>query len=174
MAPKSLKKKPTIDRRELRDNKARKSYLQVGALCYRHSKKGIRVLLVTSRETRRWIIPKGWPMKRRTPAGAAAREAYEEAGVHGVISQKSVGFFTYRKDMGRGNRIHCTVRVFPMQVTDMLKKFPESRERKLKWFTPKKAAKKVREPELKALIRHVSKDLAERRYSIQETTEPET
>ena len=162
MAPKSLKKRHTIDRRGLRDNKSRKSYLQVGALCYRSSKKGTRILLVTSRETRRWIIPKGWPMKRRTPAGAAAREAYEEAGVQGVISQKSIGFYTYRKEMARGKRIHCTVRVFPMQVTDMLKKFPEARERKVKWFSPKKAAKRVREPELKALISHVAKQLDEK------------
>jgi 8-oxo-dGTP pyrophosphatase MutT (NUDIX family) len=153
MAAKSLKKKPTIDRRELRDNKARKSYLQVGALCYRHSKSGVKILLVTSRETRRWIVPKGWPMKRRTASGAAAREAWEEAGARGDVSVHSMGFFTYRKDMGRGSRIHCTVRVFPMQVTEILKKFPEAKQRKVKWFSQKKAAQKVREPELKLLIR---------------------
>lgn len=161
MAAKSLKKRKTIDRRQLRGNKALKSYLQVGALCYRHSAKGMRILLVTSRETRRWIIPKGWPMKRRTPGQAAAREAYEEAGVKGVVSNRSIGLFTYRKDMGRGTRIHCTVRVFPLQVTELLKKFPEARQRKVRWFSPRKAAKKVREPELKALILQAAEDLKE-------------
>jgi ADP-ribose pyrophosphatase YjhB (NUDIX family) len=38
------------------------------------------VLLVTSRETGRWIIPKGGPIKGFKPAKTAAREAYEDAG----------------------------------------------------------------------------------------------
>ncbi len=162
MAPKSLKKKLTIDRRRLRSNKVRKSYLQVGALCYRYSKKkGLRILLVTSRETRRWVVPKGWPMKLRTPAQAAAREAWEEAGVRGMIAQRSLGMFSYKKRLSRDKRIHCTVRVFPMQVTEIVTKFPESRERKVRWFSPEKAARKVREPELRALILAAARDLAD-------------
>ena len=64
------------------------SRTQFGALCFRRSKTqkaGVELLLVSSRDTGRWIIPKGWPMDRETPAAAAAMEAWEEAGVRGRV-----------------------------------------------------------------------------------------
>ena len=76
--------------------------LQVAALCYRRSAKGLRILLITSRDTGRWIIPKGWPMRNRSEAQAAAREAWEEAGLRGVIDERSIGFYTYSKKVGPG------------------------------------------------------------------------
>ncbi len=128
-------------------------HLQVGALCWRRSAKGLRILLITSRDTGRWVIPKGWPMRRRTDAEAAAREAFEEAGLRGSISTRSVGFYTYRKSFGSGDRVYCTVRVFPLEVTEMLRKYPETGQRRVKWFSPGKAAQRVSEPELKEIIR---------------------
>jgi 8-oxo-dGTP pyrophosphatase MutT (NUDIX family) len=127
--------------------------LQVAALCWRRSKKGLRVLLVTSRDTGRWVIPKGWTMKNRSDAEAAAREAYEEAGLRGDVSERSIGLYTYDKLMPGGPRVPVAVRVFPLEVREMLRHYPETGQRRVKWFGLEGAARKVAEPELKALIR---------------------
>jgi len=111
--------------------------LQYGALPYRITSAGdFEFLMVTSRRTRRWIIPKGWPMKRTKPAVAAAREAYEEAGVLGTVSADSIGAFIYEKflDEKRGS-LTCAVRVFPLMVIKQLSTWPESHQRKIRWFT---------------------------------------
>jgi len=127
--------------------------LQVGALCWRRSKKGLRFLLITSRDSGRWVIPKGWPMRNRTEAGAAAREAYEEAGLRGEIAERSIGIYTYLKGLGPKRSILCAVKVFPMEVREMLTKYPETGQRRARWFSPEKAAKRIAEPELKTIIR---------------------
>jgi 8-oxo-dGTP pyrophosphatase MutT (NUDIX family) len=127
--------------------------LQVGALCWRLTRKGaLRVLLITSLDTGRWIIPKGWPMRRRSEAEAAAREAWEEAGVIGAISGEAIGFYSYPKIKPKG-AIPCVVRVYPLRTFRRERVFPEAGRRRLKWFSPAKAARKVGEPELARLIR---------------------
>lgn len=127
--------------------------LQVAALCWRRSRKGVRILLITSRDSGRWVIPKGWPMRNRTEAGAAAREAYEEAGLRGSISERSIGLYTYVKKLGTGRSMLCAVKVFPMEVREMLTEYPETGQRRARWFSRDKAAKRITEPELKALVR---------------------
>lgn len=92
-------------------------------------------------------------MRKRTNAEAAAREAYEEAGVQGEPGTESIGFFNYQKQLAPGKLIPCVVQVFPLEVHSLLRKYPENGQRKSRWFSRKKAASKVREPELKALIR---------------------
>ncbi len=135
------------------------SSLQVGALCWRKAKNdAIKILLISSRDTGRWVIPKGWPMRQRTEAGAAEREAYEEAGVRGTIGARSIGMFGYLKGLGKGRSIHCIVRVFPLEVSEMLRKYPEIGQRRVKWFSRAKAARKVGEPDLSALIRRFDPD----------------
>src|SRR6266404_649256 len=91
--------------------------VQYGALPYRLSA-GSRpqFMLVTSRETRRWIIPKGWPKKGKLPRHSAAREAFEEAGVVGAIARRPVGTFSYEKRLRNGGAVVCQVRVFPLEV----------------------------------------------------------
>jgi len=126
---------------------------QVGALCWRRARDGIRVLLITSRDTGRWVIPKGWPMHNRTEAGAAEREAFEEAGVQGAIDERCFGVFFYQKRLDSGRPVPCVVRVYPLEVRTLLKSYPETGQRKVKWFSAEKAARKVTEPELKQLIR---------------------
>lgn len=136
-------------------NYTKQHRLQVAALCWRWNSKGrLRILLITSRETRRWVIPKGWPMRNRTQAGSAAREAYEEAGVKGRLYEESIGIYTYDKSISRGRSFPCAVRVFPLNVYTLLKKYPENGQRKSKWFSRKKAMSKVREPELREIIRN--------------------
>jgi 8-oxo-dGTP pyrophosphatase MutT (NUDIX family) len=131
----------------------RETRTQFAALCYRTRKTGVEVLLVTSRDTRRWIIPKGWPMDGLTPADAAAQEAWEEAGVKGNAHDHVAGIYSYNKKMEDGPDLPCIVAVFPVEVKKLEAEFPEMTMRKRKWFTPKKAAARVRELELKLILR---------------------
>ncbi len=104
--------------------------LQYAALCWRESDAGVEVLLITSRDTGRWVIPKGWPMQGLSPEDAAAREAWEEAGVEGVVSPVSLGRFGYLKEMAANPSIPCAVAVYGLQVKNLAGKFPEKAERK--------------------------------------------
>jgi 8-oxo-dGTP pyrophosphatase MutT (NUDIX family) len=127
--------------------------LQYAALPWRRSISGaVEVLLVSSRETKRWVIPKGWPIKKLDPAASAAREAFEEAGVVGVIDGDPVGVFHYSKRLSDGVELFCRVLVFPMVVALRLDEWPEKGQRALQWFSLVGAADAVDEPELKALI----------------------
>ena len=112
----------------------------------------LEILLVTSRDTGRWIIPKGWPMSGLPPEAAALREAWEEAGVQGRPRATCIGVYNYSKAMGPGRTIPCLVAVYPVKVAQLRDGFPERKERRRKWFAPEKAASKVDEPELQALI----------------------
>ncbi|PJN93639.1 hypothetical protein CNY89_19400, partial [Amaricoccus sp. HAR-UPW-R2A-40] len=91
-------------------------------------------------------------------AEAAAREAYEEAGVRGEVSDRSLGFFPYLKNFGQGRRALCLVRVFPLEVRQMLRKYPETGQRRIKWFALDKAAGKLDEPDLAAMVREFDPD----------------
>jgi 8-oxo-dGTP pyrophosphatase MutT (NUDIX family) len=124
---------------------------QFAALPFRRTD-GVEVLLITSRETRRWIIPKGWPMKGRSPPGTAAREALQEAGIRGRISKTPIGVYSYIKRGLGGQKWPCTVHVFPLEVRVEQQNWREREERTREWFTYIEAAEAVTEPELKRLI----------------------
>lgn len=126
---------------------------QIAALPWRHGKKGLEILLISSRETKRWVIPKGWPMKGRKPHAAAAQEAKEEAGLLGKIVKEPIGHFHYVKNMSDGTAQLCRVDVFPLEVEKQRKSWPERDQRITRWFLLEEAAELVREPELIALIR---------------------
>lgn len=127
--------------------------LQYAALCWREGEAGVEVLLITSRDTGRWVIPKGWPMAGLAPEMAAAREAWEEAGAEGAVSPISLGRYGYLKDMATSPAVPCAVSVFGLRVEKLAKKFPERGERLRHWFSPKDAATLVQEPDLGELIR---------------------
>lgn len=137
---------------------------QYAALCYREKKKTseIELLLMTSRDTGRWVIPKGWPMSGKLAHEAAAREAFEEAGVRGVAETESLGSYSYRKMLRNGLSVPCNVQVYPLEVLEMVKHFKERGERKLEWVSCEEAAKRVNEPELKELILAFQRRVAER------------
>ena len=126
--------------------------LQYAALPYRLRDGEVEILLVTSRETRRWTLPKGWPMKRRTAHDAAAREALEEAGVSGRVSAEPVGVYRYLKRLRQGLALPCTVEVFPLLVLQQRDRWPEAAQRSREWFSRKEAATLVQEPELQLLL----------------------
>jgi 8-oxo-dGTP pyrophosphatase MutT (NUDIX family) len=125
---------------------------QYGALCWRRVNDLIEVLLITSRDTGRWVIPKGWPIDGHAPEEAAAREAWQEAGVTGEVQPGCIGIFPYDKVIGPAQAVPCVVAVYPLRVTQLASRFPERKERRRKWFPIAKAAGKVGEPELRAIL----------------------
>jgi len=125
---------------------------QFGALCFRTKDKKTEVLIIRSRRSKRWIIPKGWPMKNETPARAAATEAYQEAGVKGTIYDQCLGGYSYTKVMDRGQNLPVMVMVYPIKVKRLLTEYPERIQRSRKWVSLKKAAEKLSDPELAALV----------------------
>ncbi|MFK7763240.1 MAG: NUDIX hydrolase [Roseobacter sp.] len=126
---------------------------QFASLCYRLRKGKLQVLLITSRNTKRWIVPKGWPMDRRTPADCAAIEAWEEAGVRGVSDGRCIGVFSYNKETTAQGELPCLAMVFALEVAEQEDDYPECEERERVWVSRKKAAKMVGEPELSRIIR---------------------
>jgi 8-oxo-dGTP pyrophosphatase MutT (NUDIX family) len=114
-------------------------------------------MLVTSRETRRWIIPKGWPKKGKSPRQSAAREAFEEAGVRGAVGRRPIGTFSYEKRLKNGGVVECEVRVFPLEVRRQNKEWPEKQERRVKWLSATKAAARVDQPRLSKIIRQLAR-----------------
>src|SRR5579864_1857830 len=109
---------------------------QYGALPFSVTDEGeIRILLVTTRGRRNWIIPKGWPIRNLTAAATAAREAYEEAGLVGaIIGDAPLGYFRYQKPRNSRKVAICEVSVFLFAVERQLHKWPEKSERETRWF----------------------------------------
>ena len=131
-----------------------KSALAVAAICLRKTPKGKSVLLITSRDTGRWIVPKGWPIAGLKDHKAALREAWEEAGVKVArISRTPVGSFTYRKVLDTGDKVTVEAHAYVARVDKTAKKYPECDQRERRWVSLKKAARLVREPGLKKLLR---------------------
>lgn len=130
--------------------------LQVAALCYDQDGPKKKILLITSRDTGRWILPKGWPIDGLDAAGAAVQEAWEEAGV--TTSQEipePMGQFTYDKTMDSGGIATVEAHVFAIKVDTLEQEYPESGERSRKWVSPTQAADMVAEPELRELLRNI-------------------
>jgi 8-oxo-dGTP pyrophosphatase MutT (NUDIX family) len=131
---------------------------QIAALPMRWTKSGkFQVLMVTSRETGRWIMPKGWTMNGKKPWAAAEIEALEEAGALGYIGRDIISQYTYKKKLGKGVSVTCDVDVYPMVVKRLKSNWKERSERKRKWFSAKGAAKKVSEPELAKVLMALAK-----------------
>lgn len=109
-------------------------------------------MLITSRDTRRWVIPKGNPIKGLPAHRAAEHEAYEEAGLRGAICPAAIGVYRYDKRRKDGTLREAKVQVYPLAVAGQLDEWPEQDERETRWFDQKSAVAAVDEPELKALI----------------------
>jgi 8-oxo-dGTP pyrophosphatase MutT (NUDIX family) len=126
---------------------------QVAALPIRREPDGsVRVLLVTSRETKRWVIPKGWPWPDCEDCEAAAQEAREEAGVLGGIQPQPLGSFIYEKRRSSGPEL-VRADVYVIEVAPLLDSWPEQAERERAWFSLQHAADAVSDHELRELLR---------------------
>ena len=130
---------------------------QFAALPFRIGTSGRpEIMLLTSRETGRWVIPKGWPIKGLKPREVAVREAYEEAGLVGSITTKRpVGIYHYEKQFDEGGLL-CEVQVFLFRVDQQLDDWPEKGQRETRWLDPAEAAALVNEGGLAEIIRFAS------------------
>jgi 8-oxo-dGTP pyrophosphatase MutT (NUDIX family) len=128
---------------------------QAGAIPFRVEADGLRVLLMTSLETGRWVIPKGGIEPGESAWRAAEREALEEAGVKGIIHKTAIGSYTYGKRLRSGGIRPTIVEVFTLEVRKQLKKWPERGQRRLEWVTIPVAADLVEETGMVALLRRL-------------------
>ncbi len=129
--------------------------IQTGALPWRVRDGRIEVLLVTSRRSGRWLIPKGWPMAGLSLAEAAAQEAYEEAGIEGRIQPEPVGWLVHDKQHDLFGAITVRIAVHLLAVNRVLCSWPVIGQRKRRWFSVKQAAEQVQSAELAALIQRL-------------------
>jgi 8-oxo-dGTP pyrophosphatase MutT (NUDIX family) len=160
MKPKRARKPAKPEKKKAPSGSPRQQY---AALPWRASaEKGVEILLVTSRDTKRWIIPKGWPMKGRKPHIVAAIEAQQEAGLNGKVEKEKVGAFSYRKRLESGGAVDCVVDVYPLRVARQRKKWPEKGQRVTYWFPYADAAQQVEEAELQDLILAFGRATAEK------------
>ncbi len=125
---------------------------QVGALCWRIRDAAPQILLITSRDTGRWIVPKGWTMSGRTEADSALTEAWEEAGVVGTVGDRPLGRFVYPKVLAEGVALPVRVTLFPVEVARLKRRYPEMSQRKRHWFRPAAAADRLDEAELARIV----------------------
>ena len=128
---------------------------QCGAICCRVERGGrLSVLLITSRDTGRWVIPKGYLERKEKPYRCAQREALEEAGIIGKVRKRPLGYYTYVKD----HETPLTVSVHLLRLKDEVNQFSERAQRQKIWISPAEAALLVEEPELQALFLSIDAD----------------
>lgn len=125
---------------------------QFAALPWRFRKNKLEVCIITSRTSKRWIVPKGWPMDGRTPTQAAEIEAWEEAGLKGKMSDTCIGVYSYVKPLDK-TRTPCLAMIFPMKVRTEFDHWPERHQRRRKWVSRKKAAQLLHDDELAQIVR---------------------
>ena len=121
---------------------------------------GVEVLLITSRETRRWVVPRGNPVPGKSPGESAAQEAYEEAGISGLTAAEPFGRYRYDKRRRDGSSVPAEVLLFRMEVTEVAERWPEMRQRERRWFGVEEAAVAVHESELASAIRQAGGPLS--------------
>ncbi len=130
---------------------------QVALLCYRGKVSDREYLLITSRDTGRWVLPKGWVKNGKTPEVSALEEGWEEAGIVAAKdAPELIGHYSYDKRLGKGETLALDVAVYQVRFKRLERKFPESGERKRKWMSASKAAKLVSEPSLTKLLKSLS------------------
>lgn len=125
---------------------------QCAALPFKEIDGETLVMLITSRDTGRWILPKGWAEKRLTESELAAKEAFEEAGILGDISSEPIGRYRYTKNLANDAAIDCAVRVYPLRVNKLLDDWPEAHQRRREWFTLSQAAMYIDDSELVTML----------------------
>jgi 8-oxo-dGTP pyrophosphatase MutT (NUDIX family) len=131
---------------------------QIAALPWRVDDDGnLQFLLVTSRISKHWLIPKGWPMTGKSDAQSALQEAFEEAGIKGTARSRPLGRYSYDKILKDGTVIPCSVKVFGMRVREELDDWPEMHQRERRWFAPAAAADAVTEHGLADFLRSLER-----------------
>jgi 8-oxo-dGTP pyrophosphatase MutT (NUDIX family) len=133
---------------------------QYAALPWRLVEDRLEILLITTLTSKRWVVPKGWPVEGCSPSECAAHEALEEAGVVGTTASKPVGSFAYLKRRKSGDEISCRVQVFGLEVERQRRAWPEKAIRQTCWCSVEVAIARVSDPGLKRLIAKFARELA--------------
>lgn len=123
---------------------------------------GVEVLLITSRETRRWVVPRGNPIPGSTAPQSAAQEAFEEAGILGPVEPEPLGSYRYDKRRRSGAILPALVHLFRMTVEEVRDEWPEKGQRERRWFGVEEAAAAVQEADLAELIRRAGENLSQK------------
>ncbi|MFE0018081.1 NUDIX hydrolase [Mesorhizobium sp. NPDC059054] len=145
--------KPLPKKQAVEQAKKGKTIRQVAAIPFRKGADGgIEVMLVTSRQTQRFIVPKGWPMSGKSGRKAATIEAREEAGVVGKTLKQPAGSYSYWKRL-ETNFARVNVTVYLLTVSEELVNWPEARTRQRAWLKAEDAATLIDEPELATLLK---------------------
>lgn len=132
--------------------------IQSAAIPYRrNSARELEVLLITSRRKGRWVLPKG-TIRGMLPYASAAREAFEEAGVLGVVGKTSVGVYFHRKKLPSGDQIAIPVNAYPLFVNTLLRTWPEMSYRRRRWMHVIEAADIVEQAELREILHGFARD----------------
>ncbi|MBO0344658.1 NUDIX hydrolase [Roseibium sp. CAU 1637] len=140
--------------------------LQIGALCYRWMDDELQVLLLTTRDTRRWILPKGWPMMKKKGHRTALIEAFEEAGVIGRVTDKQpFDSFQSHKGFGGGLKVDTSVLVYVIEAVEMTENFPEAGEREIRWLSVGEALDLIEEDAAKPILSRFSEEMQAQRAS---------
>ena len=134
--------------------------IQYAALPWRRRNGVLEILLITTRSTGRWIVPKGWPHEGLSPSECAAREALEEAGVIGEVAATTLGMFHYHKHLKNGALLPVGISVFAMEVVQQRRSWPEKGDRETAWCPLDDALARVSEPGLRKLIAKLARDIA--------------
>ena len=134
---------------------------QYAALPWRWTDDHLEILLITTLTTRRWVVPKGWPMAGCSPSECAAREALEEAGVVGEMASSPLGSFSYGKRRKTGETVPCKVAVFALEVARQRRTWPEKSVRETCWCSVDEALARVTELGLKRLIAKFAREQAQ-------------
>ncbi|MEM9108258.1 MAG: NUDIX hydrolase [Pseudomonadota bacterium] len=134
--------------------------LQIAALCMRPGETENEILLVSTRDTGRLILPKGWPEADKQDYETAATEAYEEAGVVGKTDPHALGTFSSYKGQSDGSKVPTRVLVFKLQFERQLSKFPELGQRHCLWLPFSEAVNQANENSLKRFLRHHRAEIA--------------
>ncbi len=144
-----------LPRTVLKPLRVKRCRSQYAALPFKAVDGQLVVMLVTSRGTGRWIIPKGWPEKKLKPCDQAAREAYEEAGVLGRVAKTPFGSFSYEKRQAARKPVRCLVDVYLLEVRRELEDWPEKGQREKCWMPLAEAARLVSEPGLVEIFNNI-------------------
>jgi 8-oxo-dGTP pyrophosphatase MutT (NUDIX family) len=139
------------------------NFSQSGVIPFRRTEEGTEILLITSIKKKKWIIPKGYVEFNLSPFESAKKEAYEEAGVKGTNETFELGSFKVHKEVGL-----CLIRIFSMEVTELLEDYPEKGMRKRKWFSVREAVENVNIPELPELILKLDKIVSNTKNSVKQ------
>ena len=138
---------------------------QSGVIAYGLNEGNLSLVLITSKSTKRWVVPKGHIEPNLTAKESAEQEAFEEAGIEGVVSDVTVGSYDYTKHDKEDSNIY-RVSLFPMEIQRLHNDWPEANLRARQWMTIPQAVNAVNEETLKLLLKNFGEEMVQSRPGV--------